>query len=134
MRKLLLILAFATAAYAEKPETVITTYYPKPGKDAEMIRILRDAWAIYTRLSLVTGQHQLYRATTEGGTSYFVEIFTWKDESIPDNAPPEVKRVWADMNANTSKLDFAEITAIPDRPPTARKLPELSRPSAADTR
>jgi hypothetical protein len=134
MRKLLLVLAFvATAAYAEKPETVITTYYPKPGKDAEMLRILRDAWSVYTRLNLVTGQHQLYRATTEGGTSYFVEIFTWKDESIPDNAPPDVKKIWADMNAN-SKLDFAEITPVPDRPPTARTLPEPSRPSAADTR
>lgn len=131
MRKLLFILAFATAAYAEKPETVIATYYPKHGKDAEMLRILRDAWSIYTRLNLVTGEHQLYRATTEGGASYYVEIFTWKDESIPDNAPPDVKKVWAEMGANTSKLDFAEITPIPDHPLMARTQPEPSRPSAA---
>lgn len=134
MRKLLLILAFATAAYGQKPETVLSTFYPKPGKDAELLQALREEWAVYTRLNLVTGEHQFYRATTEGGSTYYVQIFTWKDESIPDNAPPEVKKVWAVLNANTAKLDFAEITAIPDRPPTARKSPEPSRPSAADTR
>ena len=72
MRKLLLLLAFASAAYADKPETVITTYYPKSGKDVEMVRVLRDAWTVYTKLHLVTGAHQLYRAQTEGGTVYFV--------------------------------------------------------------
>jgi|SRR5207237_6917020 len=119
MRKLLLLLAFASAAYADKPETVITTYYPKSGKDVEMVRVLRDAWTVYTKLHLVTGAHQLYRAQTEGGTVYFVEIFTWRDENIPDNAPPEVRKVWAEMNANTDKLEFAEITPIAESSPPA---------------
>src|ERR1043166_6590932 len=128
MRNLFLIFALATAAYAQKPETVLSTFYPKPGKVAELLALLREEWSVYTRLNLVIGEHRLFRATTEGGTSYFVEIFTWKDESIPDNAPPEVQKVWADLRANTSRLDFAEISAIPDHPPTARKLPEPSRP------
>ena len=134
MRKLLLILAFATAAYADKPETVITTYYPKAGKQDEMLRILRDAWSVYTKMNLVTGAHQLYRAQPEGGKTYFVEIFTWRDENIPDNAPPEVRKVWAEMHANTDKLEFAEITPIPDHPPMARTQPEPSRPSGEGTR
>ena len=133
MRKLLVLLLFATAAYADTPETVIATYHPKAGKDAEMLRILRDEWAVLTKLNLVVGPHQLYRAQTEGGTTYFVEIFTWKDQNIPDNAPPELRKVWAEMNAN-SKLDFAEITPVPDRPPTAHTQPGPSHPSAADTR
>jgi hypothetical protein len=113
MRKLLFVIAFATtSAFGQKPETVLTTYYPKKGKEAEMLRVLRDAWGVYTRLNLMTGGHQLYRAETEGGTVYFVEIFTWRDESIPDNAPAEVKTVWGEMRANTDKLEFAEITPV----------------------
>jgi hypothetical protein len=133
MRKLLLILAMATTAYAETPETVITTYHPKAGKEAELLQVLRDAWSVYTKLNLVTGTHQLYRATPEGGAAYFVEIFTWRDEAIPDNAPPEVLKVWNAMRTTTDKLEFAEIKPVPDRPPTARKSPEPSRPSAAGT-
>ena len=134
MRTLICVLLFAGAAYAETPETVITTYHPKAGKEAELLQVLRDAWSVYTKMNLVTGAHQLYRATPEGGTAYFVEIFTWRDESIPDNAPPEVLKVWSAMRATTDKLDFAEIKPVPDHPPTARKSPAPSRPSAADTR
>ena len=133
MRKLLLILALAGAAYADTPETVIVTYKPKSGKEAELLRAVQNAWSVYTRLNLVTGPHQLYRATPEGGTAYFVEIFTWRDESIPDKAPPEVLKVWGEEGASADKVDFAEVKPVPDRPPTARKSPEPSRPSAADT-
>jgi len=41
-----------------------------------------------------------------------VEIFTWRDENIPDNAPPEGRKVWAEMNANTDKLEFAQIKPV----------------------
>jgi hypothetical protein len=114
----------ATAVYADKPETVITTYHPKAGKGAEMLRILRDAWDVYTKLNLVVGAHQLYRAQPEGGKAYFVEIFTWRDENIPDHAPPEVRKVWAEMNANTDKLEFAEITPV-----SAGSSPPAAAPS-----
>lgn len=115
MRKLLFV-AFlvALSARAETPETVIGMYYPKPGKQEEMLRILKNYGAVLTRLNLIVGTHQLYRAETEGGNVYFVDIFTWRDENIPDNAPPEVKTVWAEMRANTDRLDFASITPVSD--------------------
>ncbi len=114
MRKLLsyTLLFAAAAAYADTPETMLVTYHPKTGKNAEMLRILKDEWAVLTKLNLVVGGHQLYRAETEGGSSYFVEIFTWRDQNIPDNAPPEARKVWAEMNANTDKLEFAEIKPV----------------------
>jgi hypothetical protein len=28
----------------------------------------------------------------------FVEIFTWRDASIPDAAPPEIRAIWDEMN------------------------------------
>lgn len=122
MRKIAFLLLFAAAvARADTPETVISMYYPKAGKETEMLRILRNAWAVYTKLNLVSGGHQLYRAESEGGTVYFVEIFTWRDNAIPDNAPPEVRKVWAEMRANTDKLTFAEITplSVESSPPAA---------------
>lgn len=135
MRKMIFVLAFlATAAQAQKPETIVSMLYPKPGKEEALLKAIRDTWAVYTGMGLVTGEHQLYRAESEGGSVYYVQIFTWKDENIPDNAPPEVKKAWADLREVSAKIDFAAVTPVPDRPPTARKSPELSRPSAADTR
>jgi hypothetical protein len=123
MRNFFCVLFLAAAAYGETPETVLVTYHPKAGKETEMLRILKDEWAILTRLNLVTGGHQLYRARSEGGDSFFVEIFTWKD--APDMAPPEVRKVWAEMHANVEKLEFVEITPITS---------ELSLPAAGPSR
>ena len=121
MRKLLFVLLLAaTPAYADSPETVLVTYYPKPGKETEMLRILRDEWAVLTKLNLVVGTHQLYRAESEGGGRVlFVEIFTWKSSEIPDNAPPEVRKVWGEMGGNTTKLEVFEIKPVELSPPAA---------------
>ena len=121
----LFVLLFATvSAYADATETVLVTYHPKAGKETEMLRILRDEWSTLTKLSLVTGGHQLYRGESEAGTVIFVEIFTWKSNEIPDHAPAEVRKIWAEMNANTDKLDFFEIKpiSVESSPPAAAPL------------
>ncbi len=124
MRKLLFVLLIAGSAYADTPETVLVTYRPKAGKEAEMLRILGDEWATLTRLNLVTGQHQLYKGESEGGTVMFFEIFTWKGHEIPDHAPPEVRKIWGEMTANTDKLQVFEITPV-----TAESSPPAAAPS-----
>ena len=43
--------------------------------------------------------HLVVRGTDGAGKTYFVEIFTWKDASIPDHAPPEVRAVWKQLEA-----------------------------------
>lgn len=113
MRRLFVLILFvAAAAYAE-PETVIVNYYPKPGKDADVLRSIHEAWRVMTKLNLVTGDHQLYQAQSEGGgRTFYVEILTWRDASIPDNIPAEVKKVWGEMNANTAKLDIFELKPV----------------------
>ena len=120
MQKLIFVLLLAaTAAYADT-ETVLVTYHPKAGKESEMLRILKDEWAVLTRLNLVVGVHQLYRAESEGGGKpFFVEIFTWKSSEIPDHAPPDVRKVWAEMGANTDKLEVFEIKSVESSPPAA---------------
>ena len=32
------------------------------------------------------------------GNVLFVHIMTWRDESIPDNAPPEITSIWDEMH------------------------------------
>jgi hypothetical protein len=50
---------------------------------------------------------------------YFVEIFTWRDSAIPDNAPSEVRAFWDQMAELTQArggkpgIDIAELA---DRP------------------
>ena len=39
------------------------------------------------------------RGTEEDNKTYFIEVFTWRDASIPDFAPPAIQKIWAQMNA-----------------------------------
>lgn len=105
----LLLTLFAAAAFADPPETVAITYRVGKPNEAKLRAVIDNHWATVTRLKLVTGAHQLYR-----GDGFFLEIFTWKDASIPDNAPPDVLKVWGEMNALVEKggLRIDEIHAV----------------------
>jgi hypothetical protein len=110
MRKLLVALVLiATIARAdEPPETVIVTVKAKPGHEAQMEAVMKKHWAVIKRLDLVTGDpHTLYRSERT-----FIDIFTWKSASIPDNAPAEVLAVWKEMNENAEKLDILEVHKV----------------------
>ena len=111
MRKLALALFLvATIARADEPETVMVTVKAKPGKEAQLESVMKKHWATVKRLDLVTGDpHTLYR--TDSGV--FVDIFTWKSASIPDNAPADVLAVWKEMNEAASKLDIVEVHRVP---------------------
>lgn len=87
-----LILFWASALAAATPETVVVTYHPKPGSEAQLQKLIERQWQTLTDLQAVTGSHSLYRAD-----GLFVEILTWKDASIPDNAPAPIRAIWADM-------------------------------------
>src|SRR5689334_7798564 len=88
----LALLLVAFAATAAQPETVLVTYHPSPGNEAKLEQVIADHWATATRLGLVQPPHALVR---DGKT--LIEIFTWKDASIPDNAPPEITKIWGEM-------------------------------------
>jgi hypothetical protein len=102
---LLTILCFAglsrsQAARADQPETVMVTLYPKPGADVELARVIADHWKTANQLKLVNATpHVTLRGTDESKKTYFVEIFTWRDNSIPDNAPAAIQNIWSQMNA-----------------------------------
>ncbi len=103
MRKALLLLAVVLSApllRAEAPpETIVSIAHPKRGKEADLLAALRETHAVYGKLQAVTGGYTLYRGSDEAGGVTYIEIFTWRSGDIPDNAPPEIRAVWAKLQS-----------------------------------
>lgn len=124
------ILAAAVAHAAAPPETILSIDRPKAGKEAELRAALEEAHAVYERLGAVTGPVAFYRADDEAGGVYFVEIFTWRSADIPDNAPPEIRAVWAKLQSlveNRSGRAGIEFFAI--TPVSGESSPRAAAPS-----
>ncbi|HWW62846.1 MAG TPA: hypothetical protein VN181_15840 [Thermoanaerobaculia bacterium] len=115
----LLLLAATAAHAASPPETVLAYFYPKPGKEAQLEKILGDYWTTLARLDLVDAPRVTLRGSDAKGRVYYVVVQTWKSVDIPDNAPPEIVKIWDAMNAVVESRDgkagihFDEVTVIP---------------------
>ena len=84
---------------AAEPETVMITLRAKPGSEADLARVIERHWSTARALNLVVPDpHVTLRAVEDGGKTYFVEVFTWRDAAIPDAAPPAIQAIWAEMN------------------------------------
>jgi hypothetical protein len=101
-------------------ETVISTYRVKPGSEAEFTKVIQSHWPTLLRLGLVEPQpHVVLRGSDDGGKPIFVEVLTWKDSDAPDNAPPEVRKIWAQMEllceprAGHRGIEFPEFQIVP---------------------
>jgi hypothetical protein len=106
MRKLLVVSCFLLINAAAPPETIVSLYHPKPGKENELLAAIRETRAVYEKLDAVTGPHLLYRATDEmGGPSLFIQVFTWKSGDIPDHAPAEIKAAWSKLQSLVENRD-----------------------------
>jgi hypothetical protein len=107
MRKVLLLLVLSLAAplvrAAAPTETIVSIARPKAGKESELLAAVRETRAVYERLQAVTGPYTLYRGSDEAGGAYFIEIFTWRSGDIPDNAPPEIRAMWAKLQSLVEK-------------------------------
>jgi hypothetical protein len=92
----------AVARRAGDPETVLITLRPKPGAEADLARVIARHWEVARRLDLVQAEpHLTVRVSDDSGKPAFIDIFTWRDDEVPDNAPPEIRSLWADMNRLT---------------------------------
>jgi hypothetical protein len=91
----------------EEPETVMITLHAKAGAEADLAQVIARHWETAQRLKLVTNTpHVTLRGTepAEGAMrTFFVDIFSWRDASIPDAAPKEIQAIWADMNRLVEK-------------------------------
>ena len=114
-----LVCGEAGSIRAEAPETVMITLHAKAGAEAELTQVIARHWETVQRLKLATdAPHVTLRGVEEGTSTYFVEIFTWRDASVPDAAPKEILAIWADMNRLVEKrngkpgLTISEVSLV----------------------
>jgi hypothetical protein len=112
----------------DHPETVVVTLHARAGSEAELAAVIARHWATARRLNLVLdAPHLTVRGSEDGSRTYFVDIFTWRDASVPDHAPAEIRAIWADMNRLVESrgaqpgLAFAEVTIVENEDPTKKK-------------
>jgi hypothetical protein len=89
--------AWGAAQAAEKPETVMLRFQAKAGAEEELARVIARHWKTARELKLVRETPHVTVRGTEGGKTYFVDIFTWRDATIPDAAPPAIQAIWGEM-------------------------------------
>ena len=89
----------------EFPETVMVTYQIKPHQEETLKLVLAKHWQTAQQLGLVHTTPHLVIQGGEPDKSYIVEIFTWRDSSVPDNAPKEITDLWRLMRELTESRD-----------------------------
>ena len=88
----------ADAAVPEDdPETVVVIYQVKPNDESALTKVIAQHWNVARRLNLVEASPHLLVQGKDQGKPYIMEIFTWRDSSIADNAPDEITRIWQEM-------------------------------------
>jgi hypothetical protein len=108
LKTLILSLALFTLASAASaaPETVLVTYRPQAGNAEKLEQLIARHGATLKRLGLVTADpHLTYRAADSSGKPIVLDLLTWKDDAIPDDAPAEVRAIWGEMQKLVEKRD-----------------------------
>jgi hypothetical protein len=114
------VLVGALGAFRDDdPETMMITLRPKAGAEAELKTAIAAHWDTARRLNLVLPEpHVTLELKDETRAIYYVDVFTWRDRDIPDNAPDAILRIWDDMNRLTAPrgerpgLDIREVKRI----------------------
>jgi len=96
-----------------QPVTMLVSYFPKAGKEKELLAIVEKHWPTLDRVGLVTKMApQIWRATDiRAKKSYLVEMFQWKDEESSEVAhqTPEVMAIWEPMGPILENLQLTQI-------------------------
>ena len=89
-----------SSAPRDTPETMLVSYRAKPGKEAALQDALARTWAVCRRDKLVIASpHLVLREKDDAGRTRFVESFTWVSHAAPDNAPPDLKAMWQELES-----------------------------------
>jgi hypothetical protein len=84
----------------------MVTFHAKAGAGEELGRVIGLYWTTALKLRLVRDSVRLtLRGVEDGNKLYFVTIFTWRDASVPDAAPPEIRNIWDQMNRLVESRD-----------------------------
>jgi hypothetical protein len=100
------------------PVNNLVCYYPKKGKEKELLALIEKHWPTLKAIGLATDlPAKIWKATdVNTGEKYFVEFFQWKNSEGADIAhqTPEVLAIWEPMVTvlNMDKFKIAEIEEI----------------------
>ncbi len=103
--------ALAAEQPTSKPaaETVMVTYHVTAGKEAELERVIGEAWKVYqSEKMLADGPHMVVKGNEGEGKPRMVEIFSWVNADAPDHASDSVKKCWGQMMACCEKREGHE--------------------------
>lgn len=100
----------------EAPVTNLVTYVPKPGKEAELLELVRKHEPALRKVGLVTDEpFRLWKAyDIRKRRQQFVEYFVWKDGKASDLAhqTPEIMAVWEPMGPVLEELIICEVEPL----------------------
>ena len=103
---------------ADVPETVMVTYQIKPHQEDLLKQVLQKHWQTALQLKLVHAEPHIVVQGGDQDNAYIVEIFTWRDFNVPDNAPKEITELWQQMHQLTEarngkpSVDFATVDLV----------------------
>lgn len=92
----------------ETTETVIAAYRPKPGKDRELRKLIREHRRTLAEAQLVTQRKPLILRARSDGT--LLEIFEWASARAPDRAHRHapIRAMWRKLS------EVADFVALSD--------------------
>lgn len=104
---------YRTRANPEAPVANIVTYVPKPGKEAELLALVKKHEPALRGVDLVTSEpFRVWKAyDIRKKREQFIEYFVWKNGAASDVAhqTPEVMAVWEPMGPVLDELTICEV-------------------------
>jgi hypothetical protein len=100
----------------DAPVPNLVTYVAKPGKETELLALVKKHEPALRKVGLVTSEpFRLWKAyNIRTGEHSIVEQFVWKDGKAPDVAhqTPEVMAVWEPMGPVLADLRICEVEPL----------------------
>ena len=99
-----------------KPVTMLVSYFPKPGKEKQLLAIVEKHWPTLERVGLVSKTAAWIWQATDIRTkkSHIVELFQWKDDKASGIAhqTPEVMAVWETMGPIVENIQLLQVEKV----------------------
>lgn len=92
----------------DRSNTVLCTFRVVPGREDDMLALLRDHEAVMRELDLVTEEpSRCWRGEDGPDRPFFVKVFTWRSAEAVDAAHkhPDVQRNWEAMEPLCEERD-----------------------------
>jgi quinol monooxygenase YgiN len=90
------------------PILVICSFRPKPGKEKELLGVVRDHLPVLRSQNLATDRTPVVMRASDGT---IIEVFEWKHQAAIDEAHrnPEVGKLWARYEACSQYISLRDV-------------------------